>query len=185
MIAGVIFVSSGYFYLNHELEKTEKSESTIPYYSQAPENAGVLFDILDNRILFYLDFENNSINVFKDYKNTSTGEMLNGFRVDYVIKGDYDLLSYIIDCIGGIELETEKETLRFTGVQVIEKIKDYIDSGEIYQKIIPAILEKIKQNGIGREDFIYIIENSETNLTLPDCYYWSDYIKSLYTININ
>lgn len=184
-LVGIIFVCSGYFYLNHELKETEKNESSIPYYNEAPENVGVLFDIYSDRTLFYLDFEKNTISVLSDNKNTDIGDTLYGYPVDYTIIGGYDLMVYIIDTVGGIELEAESEILRYTGVQIADMLSKSTDTKAIYRKIIPQIFKKLKEKGLRREDLLYIIENSETNLTFPDCYVWSDYIKSLSLIIIN
>lgn len=184
-LVGIIFVCSGYFYLNQKFTQTEKSDETIPYYNSAPENAGVLFDICSTRTLFYLNFEKNTISILSDNKNTEIGDTLYGYPIDYTIIGNYDLLEYIIDSLGGIELETENETLRYTGVQIADTLRKTTDTKEVYKKIIPKIFDKIKEQGIMREDLLYIIENSETNLTFPDCYYWSDYIKELSIFYIN
>ena len=185
LLVGIIFICSGYFYLNYELKETEKGESSVPYYSEAPENAGVLFDIYSDRTLFYMDFEKNTISILTDNKNTNTGDTLYGYPVDYTVSAGYDLLVYIIDTVGGIELETETEILRFTGVQIADMLSKSSDTKSLYRKVIPEIFKKIKEKGISREDLLYIIENSETNLTFPDCYYWSDYLKSFSVITIN
>lgn len=179
LLVGVIFIGSGYLYLSYQLKPTEIKEETVPYYSTVPDNAGVMFDICADRILCYMDFEKNLMNIVFDSKNIQIGENLYGYPVDYMINGNYDLISYLVDAVGGIEMETEEEILRFTGVQIEDMLSRTAETEELYREIIPEILKKVYENGLEKEDFLYIIENSETNLTMPDCYYWPDYIKSL------
>ena len=81
-----------------------------------------MFDIYSDRTLFYLDFEKRTISILTDNKNTNTGDTLYGYPVDYTVSAGYDLLVYIIDTVGGIELETESEILRFTGVQIADML---------------------------------------------------------------
>ena len=121
------------------------------------------------------------MNILFDTEQTAVGDTLYGYSVDYLIEGDYDLLSGIIDIAGGIEMENGEEVLRFTGVQVTDILSRTTDREELRRKIISKIIEKIRETGFQKADFLYIIENSNTNLTVPDCYYWSDYITDLCT----
>ena len=178
-LVGAVFVVSGYFYLNNKLEPAEINQESVPYYSSAPENAGVLFNICEDKLLCYMDFEKSEINLLFCKDELNAGDRLYGYSVDYVVNGDYDLLTGIIDRLGGIELENDGETLRYTGVQISELLSRTAEREEIRRKIIPQILKKVNCNGFQKADFLYIIQNSDTNLTVPDCYYWSDYIMRL------
>lgn len=180
-LSGIIFIGVGYSYLNRELKPTENKTESVPYYPEAPESAGVMFDICGDRTLCYMNFEDGSLNILFDTEETAVGDTLYGYSVDYLIEGDYDLLSGIIDIAGGIEMENGEEVLRFTGVQVTDILSRTTDREELRRKIIPKIIEKIRETGFQKADFLYIIENSNTNLTVPDCYYWSDYITDLCT----
>ena len=40
-------------------------------------------------------------------------------------------------------------------------------------------LEKISENGFSKDDFSYIIEYGNTDLTVPVCYDWEKYIKQM------
>ena len=151
----------------------------MPYAPEAPEAKGVMFDICGDRTLAYMNFENNTLSIIFDDGNTTVGEKLYGYSVDFTVEGNYDLLAEIIDTSGGIELTFNDETLRYTGVQIADILSHTADRKAIRRDIILAILEKIKNTGFQKEDFLYIIENSKTNLTVPDCYYWADYIKEI------
>ncbi len=176
---GIIFIGSGYLYLNRELTPTENKNPSVPYYPESPENKGVMFEICGERVLFFLNFENSSLSVLFDDSETPLGGKLYGYSVDYKVTGDYDLLAGIIDIAGGIELETEKEVLRYTGVQITDILSRETEREELIRQIILVLTEKISKMGFQKKDFLYIIENSETNLTVPDCYYWSEYINKL------
>lgn len=177
----LVFIGSGYFYLSHELTPAETKQEAIPYNNTLPQNAGVIFDICGDRTLCYMNFETETLSIVFDDKNTSVGEKLYGYPADYIVKGDYDLLCGIIDIIGGVELGWEEEILRYTGVQITEKLERTVDRDTLRREIIGKIIEKISYRGFQKEDLLYIIENSETNLTVPDCYYWPQYIKNLAT----
>ena len=63
---------------------------------------------------------------------------------------------------------------------VISNPNDYINVCSKCKLLsIKQIFSKIAQNGFSKKDFLYVIENSETNLTVPDCYYWSDSIEAV------
>jgi len=181
---GIIFIGCGYLYLNRELTPTENKSPSVPYYPESPENKGVMFEICKESVLFFLNFENSTISVLFDDSNTPVGGKLYGYDVDYKISGDYDLLAGIIDIAGGIELKTQDEVLRYTGVQVSDLLSRETDRDELVREIILVLAEKISEKGFQNKDFLYIIENSQTNLTVPDCYYWPEYINNLCS-NVN
>lgn len=171
---GIVFIGSGYLYLERELGEAENKAYSVPYYSPAPENAGILFKIDEQSVLVYLDFAGEGMRfVFGEDWH------IYGYKADYTVKGDYDLVSGIVDILGGIDLEIDGEVLRYTGVQVSELLlKSNLDR-KLVDRVIIKITEKIKKIGFQNEDFLYIIENSSTNLNIPDCYYWGDYISGL------
>jgi len=179
LLVCIIFIGSGYLYLSRELKPAEKKEESVPYYQALPDNAGLLLDICGDRLLFYLNFEEKNIRIIFDSSETKAGDSLLGYPVNYVVNGDYNLLAGIIDCVGGVELHLGDETLRHTGVQVSDILSRTTHREDIIREIIPSFFKKIQKNGFQKSDFLYIIENSDTNLTVPECYNWSDYIKEL------
>lgn len=175
-----VFVSSGYFYLKSNIKETEKNESEIPYTSPDPENSGVMLDIAGNKTFMYFDFTDEKLSVMiPDNIIDSSADIIYGYPVNYNIKADYKFVSDIIDFIDGINLTVNNETLRYTGVQVTEMLTHTSDDGEFKRTVLTEIMKKISEYGFKKENFIYIIENSETNLTVPDCYYWCDYMKKI------
>ena len=169
---GMVFVGIGYIYLNQNMKPTKVETESEPYSAPAPENCGIVFDIEDEKTFLYLDFEDKSLSVLmlvpEEYENS-----IHGYSLDYTVKGDLNFISAIVDMIDGIDLNLLGEELRYTGVQVADLFKN----GELQKReIITAVCNKISQKGFLKENFIYIIENFETDITVPDCYYWSDYI---------
>lgn len=173
-----VFVGVGYFYLDSNLEPVaDKNTPSVPYYSEEPENVGISVEIGGQQNYFFLDFYYKRLNVIFDTESTDVEAM--GYSVDHYVISDYSLLEAIVDRVGGIEIEAEGEILRYTGVQVTDMLTSSAEYDNSERDIILKIIEKISENGFQKEDFLYIIENSETTLTVPICYYWSDYIKEI------
>lgn len=173
-----LFVGTGYFYLDSKLNQPVKKEVEQELYAYSLQNKGVLFDISGDKTLFYLDFEEKSVTVIAS-EIYDDAESVKGFPVDFTVEADYDLVSGIIDIVGGIELSIDGEKLIYTGVQVVEVFNTAENSNELKEEIIRKVLHKISQNGFLRKDFLYITENSNTNLTVPDFYYWQDYVSEI------
>lgn len=177
---GAIFTAGGYFYLKSNMkEETENNVSQVPYSSPSPQNSGILLDISGSRTFFYLDFEKEKLTVIIPQESYIVTDNLFGYPINYRIEADYRFISDIIDLVDGIELPSNDGLFRYTGVQITSMLETVADTSELKREIISAVIEKISQRGFERENFLYIIENTETNLTVPDCYYWSDYIALL------
>lgn len=181
IICALFFFSSAYLYLDYNIfsgiKETDTSIYNIPYSKKQPDDAGILFSFPDDRAyLLFLDFgkEKAFVAIIDEYKKGKTEYF--GYDVSYTLNADFDFLAGIIDRLGGIELELFYEKLRYTGIQVIELIALETDTDILMRKIVSAILIKISENGLNNDDLIYITEHTDTNLTIPDCYYWLDYI---------
>lgn len=179
LISLILFLSVGFYFLNSEEEKKVQQNVSSEPYAAKLENAGVLFKMNDSCVYFFLDFEKEFLNLIyiqKDYKIETD---VYGYPIDYTINADYDVLVDIIDSVDGIDLELSEENLTYTGVQVKEILTTTVDNEQLKREITEKTIEKIAKYGFLRQDFFSIIENSETNLTIPECYYWSDNIQKL------
>lgn len=174
-----VFIGTGYFYLSSNSETVQNETESVPYYSAVPESAGVMFDILGDKTFFYLDFEKEILSVIYADEIETANDEIYGYPIDYTVSADYSLLGGIVDAVGGIDLNIEGEELAFTGVQVIELMETTVDRSSIRRETVNEIISKISEFGFDRELFLYIIENSDTDLTVPDCYYWSEHMKEL------
>ncbi len=171
LLFGVTVFTCGYFYLDSCLREITVSEKTekVPYYS-VPQDTTVLFKICEDEILLNLEFENEMVDVIfgEDYYDY-------GYDVDYTIESDYELVGYLVDLVGGIEIEIRRQT----GEQIIEKLKysevKYLEKKEITERII----EGIKNAVFTKENLLYIIENSKTDLKFNMCFDWIEYIPKI------
>lgn len=182
-ISTVVFSASAYAYLYTSLKsddsKADTKEESIPYYS-LPYNCGVMFALPGGGgCLMYLDFEKSSVQVYFTDSYDRERIRYGDYTVDYTVKLDYELIAGIVDRVGGITMDIDGETLRLTGIQTVDIITETPESDDIKRKIISQILLQISKNGFSKEDFVYIIENSGTDLLVPDCFYWQDYIAEL------
>lgn len=178
---GLTVFFSAYIYLYANLKQKEQTaqakKQDVPYSAEEPKNSGLLINFPDNsRLLVYLDFASQMIFTSIIEDNSVPQKQYYGYTVNYNVNADYNLISAIIDRIGGIELNLDGKELRYTGVQITDIISSKTDISSLKRDIICAVFKKISKNGFSKDDFVYIIENSETDLTVPDCYYWQDYI---------
>lgn len=180
LVCLIIYVGSGYLYLNSKVEPVKNVTPSVPYYSEEPENVGILVDIEGDKTYLFLDFYYKKINVIFDAESYVKDNNIMGYPIDHSVTADYGLLAGIIDRLGGIELESEEGILRYTGVQVVDLLLKSKDYQKLERSVTRKIFEKIGENGFSKEDFLYIIENSDTTLTFPVCYYWVDYISELF-----
>ncbi len=174
-----VFLGVGYYYLSKNLTRTEIETPNVPYYTQTPQNCGILFEVLGEETFVYLDFENSKITVSlypEDIVEDTTA--IYGYPLNFKINADVDFIAELVDYLEGIELNLENQTLRYTGVQVVDII--FADRNfELKPQILKSICQKIAENGMEKDMFLYIVENCDTNLTVPDFYYWPEYIKNL------
>lgn len=172
----VFFVAFGYMFLSSKVTLAEQKQEKVPYYEPIPQNVSVLLTVLDSKTLFFLDFEKENMRVLS--VGEEDGYTFYGYSADFYAECDLNTVSGIIDIIGGIELEINDEKLNYTGTQVKE-ILEYNTDKTMETEILKKTIEKISKTGFSKEDFLYIIKNSNTNLTVPDCYNWEKYIGKL------
>lgn len=182
-----VLVSAGYFYLERSIKApADTSAEKVPYYQEAPENIGVLFNIFENKTLMYFDFTNETTAVvFVD--GLPLSDNIYGYEVTNQISANYDTLGSVVDIVGGIDLETDGQLLNFTGTQISHLLKTTRSTLDLRREIITQIFEKISSKGFSLEDMLYIIKNSETDLSVPQCYTFIDYlpktVKNFYFVN--
>ena len=163
-------MGGGYFYLRQNFRETENKVSSVPYSFSAPESKGIMLEICGSPTYLYLDFYEERLKVIippeKEY-----GEDIYGYPIDYTVKTDYRFVAAVIDYADGIELNLDGEALRYTGVQISDILSRTVDVSELKRSIITALMKKIGENGIDGEVFDYLVESTETDITVPDCYY--------------
>lgn len=172
LVFGIIFFTVGFFYLDSRLENMTVSEKTesVPYYS-VPSDVTLLLNICEDKILVNLKFEDEKINIaFVD-----GNEYDYGYTIDYNINCNYELVGYLVDISGGIEIDG----LRQTGIQITEMLQQTMVKDSQKREITEAIVNGIADSNFTKEDLLFIIENSENDLKFNECYFWTGYISKL------
>ncbi len=181
-LSGAIFFGAAYTYLDYNLNKaikdTDQKDYTVPYV-RTPENCGIVLIFPEgSAILVYLDFESECIRLLDIEEFDPSRPEYYGYTADYTVQTSYELIEGIVDRVGGIELEYQGEKMRYTGVQVLDLIA-YGQAKELKRQMVLQIFDKISKNSFSKDDFVYIIENSESNLSFVDCIDWIDYLKDM------
>ncbi len=185
VICAAVFLAAAYIYLNMEIktdktEKTEVKDYTVSYTQNPPDDCGVLVTFPDESgCLIFFDFTKTSITALFCNDVNLVQKEYKGYSVDYNLEADYNLLSGIIDRCGGIDLKLTEELLRYTGIQITDILSTKVDTTSIRSPIAKAIFKTIGANGIDSELLVYVIENSNTNLTVPVCLNWHKYLKDM------
>lgn len=181
-LSGAIFFGAAYAYLDYNFNKsvrdTDQKDYTVPYI-RTPESRGVAL-LLPNgsATLAYLEFDEECIRLLDIESFDESCPEYYGYTVDYTIQISYELIEGIVDRVGGIELEIDGQKQRYTGVQVIDLIA-YGRVKDLKREIILQVFDKISKNSFSKDDFVYIIENSKSNLSFIECFDWIDYLKDM------
>ena len=138
-----LFVGMGYTYLKHNIKSANNVTPQVSYYSSVPDDAGIMLEIGDDKTLFFLDFQKEQMTVVLLGESEIDTKEAYGYDATYSVKGDYELVSAIVDSIDGIDLFYGGEMLCRTGVQVTDIISRERNSNEIKKEIISAIFKKI------------------------------------------
>lgn len=173
-------VSYAYLYFNFNKDATDVKRGTYDVsYKRHPENSGIVLVMPNNSaVMVYLDFQNTCIKLV-DVPIFDEGQTVyNGFPADFTVRTNYTLIEGIIDRVGGIELEFGDETIRYTGNQAVSLISQGTDT-ELRKQVFLKIFNQISKNDFSKSDFVYIIENSNGNLSIVDCIPWIDYIPDM------
>lgn len=182
VVCSAVFLAAAFVYLNMEVksEKTEAKDYTVPYTQSTPDDCGVLVAFPDESgCLIYFDFTKSSITALFCDDVDSVQNQYKGYSVNYNLEADYDLLSGIIDRCGGIDLDITEDVLRYTGLQITDILSTKVDTNTIRALIAKAVFRAIGENGIDSELLVYVIENSNTDLTVPVCLNWHEYLKDM------
>ncbi len=189
-LCGTLFFVSSFLYLNFKLKqsqiKTDNTKQDIPYFDY-PQSCGIMLFLPDDEnVLFFLDFEEEISYIININNYSDNLDSYVGYPIDYNITVDYYALSLILDRVGGIDLDTGETVLRYTGVQVCDILTKDI-SPDMRLKIITAFCERLSKRGFWSEDFKYLLGLCDTDLKMPVCLYWQDYVQNMFlnTVFVN
>ena len=173
LLSFAVMLTAAYVYMSADRAKKSvgSTESRVPY-KQKQESKGVMFLLPDGTgCLFHLDFENESVTAVLTETADPYADDLGGYGIDFTVELSFDTAEGIIDRAGGVNLEEDGQMLRFTGFQVIQLISQGAGM-DLRREIVCEVLSGFAKNSITAGDLVYIIENSQTDLTVPECYGW-------------
>ncbi len=179
LVFGLSVFLVGFIFLERQINTlpvTDKVES-MPYYTQTPDNKTILFKVCNDNLLLDFDFKNETLNVL--FLNNGESVEETGYTADFTVTCNYETVGYLVDAVGGIEFENDGVTQRYTGVQIADLLTYSNVSRQMIYSITEKIIEGIKLNGITKENLLYLIENTETDLKFSDSVLWLQYIPKL------
>ncbi|MDO4608342.1 MAG: hypothetical protein Q4B40_04030 [Clostridia bacterium] len=167
-----------YYNFNKESAEADQKQYNVPY-EQKPENKSIAFVFADNSAcLVHLDFDNMGIRLLNIEEFEGNTAVYSGYSCDYTVQVSYQLIEGIVDRVGGVNLDIDGQIRRYTGIQVVDIISHGCDE-DLKKDILLEIFTGISKNNFTKDDFVYIVENSKTDLSVIDCIYWVDYIKDM------
>ncbi len=165
-----IFLSVGFYYLSLKTKTVNSNQEKVPYKS-VPENVCVLLSFGENQSVYYLDFENNALEIYTD--KPIERALKNGIPITAYINADNSFLIDLIDKTGGIEYEIEGELLRLTGTQAL----DYYVRGVIEgRELIFKICNNIAKYGLSADEIGLLISGKDTSISYEQIILWSDFL---------
>lgn len=176
-----VFFGGAYGYLKIKMppeeQPAEHKSENIPYDNTLPQNANLLFILPDRKqVMICLLFSEGRLNVV--FADEAPRELYCGAAPDYTFHTKEEFLEKLIDRFGGLTLTLDGTTARYTGIQII----DFFSKGRqepTLNAVVTALLHRIAEVGFTRQDLVFFIEQTKTDLTVPDCYDWSERIPEL------
>ena len=146
--------------------------SGVGYYD-FPKSRGLFF--IDGRgggAFVFLDFENITTSVYL-FPEKATLEVLKlPFTTDFTFHITDVFLGRFCDRLGGIEMEGENGGKRLYFSAALAEFCGQNPDTDKMQKISSAFFEKISKTGLSSEDFMFIIEETKSDLSYTVCYDW-------------
>ncbi len=150
-------------------------------YADYPPSCGLLFtDEEDRGAFIYLDFENIVTQVHLFPENAEENASKLSYLTHYTLRLPENFSAQLCDRLGGIEMTDDEgvKSLFFGAALTQYEEKDL--SADKMLKISLAFFEKIANMGLSSEDFMFIIELADTELTYSVCYDWIPHIREMF-----
>ena len=150
-------------------------------YDDYPENKGILITFEDTSGLFiYFDFSSLSTYGYVFSQDAAENAEEIPFFKDYTIKAEKELIFSLCDRLGGIEMRDKQgeESLYFSPA-LISFCEKELSEEERLQLCI-SFFDKFAKTGLSSEDFMFIIENTQTDLSYSVVYDWIPHIKEMF-----
>lgn len=176
------FLGGSFLYLKQNADKsrfpTETKVESVPYRTDTLRDKNLLFVLPDEtRLLFGLKFSEERLDVV--FSDRTPHERYCGSVPDFTVKTDYETISELIDRFGGVTLSDGESEIRYTGLQIMDLFSEQTDYLPLLTDVVAALLAQIAKNGMTADDFVFLITNTETDLTVPDCFDWATRMDAL------
>ena len=149
-------------------------------YTKRPPGAGLLFlDERDRGIFLFLDFESTTAQVclFPEKAAEKSEELT--WRTDYTFLMKEGFLGGLADRLGGVQMTLGGQNSLWFSAALDEFCRKDLTEADL-EEISCKFFEKISKTGLSSEDFMFIIEESETRLPYSVCYDWIPYVSELF-----
>lgn len=177
-----IMVGSAYIYIESSIRTADAatSKSSEPYNEPLPSSVGILLKVEDSHgYLFYLNFLNDELLVACIDNPSEDTQEYYGYPISYRLSCSNEFVADFIDRLGGIDFYENGKNLRYTGYQIVDKIASLKDNNDLKREVLRRIFDKISDVGLTKDDFAFIISQTDTDLTIPDCYFWPPYFTKI------
>ncbi len=160
-----------FFAVNNRTAPVTLPKTDVPAAESTAKRAGIIINLPVGGVYLNFDYTKKQTDVaFLDEGENFDELRHRGYSAEYSISADYDFILGFIDRLGGIELiSTDNISLRYTGVQVVERLKTSADV-EYKQQVTEKIFAKIAEKGFSKTDLAFVLENVETQLSYPQGY---------------
>ncbi len=191
LICSLAFALAALTYFGLQSTRSQKvagEQESVPYEAPAPDNLAILFQVeqLGCYDIFYFDFSVGTLTVTALPSGTTVGEARRfGYELDRSIACDLEGMAALIDRFGGIEMKIapSSELLRLTGAQVVSYLQENAMFEQVWQEaraqILHCFFENIAIAGFTKDDFIFLTQHAETDISYPDFYNRMDQLPAL------
>lgn len=165
------FAGMGLIYLKIDgssSEEAAESEENMPY-SSVPAEVTVKYVFSDKTdALLYLEFSAERLTAVLGADEAA--------EYDYELQPLSGTAAGFIDRLGGLEILSDNKVLRYTGSQAVKLLSE---NAVEKKAVLQAVFEKIASQGITRSQLTFLLQNSKTELTVPLCYSWPEWLRPL------
>ena len=150
-------------------------------YTKYPSSRGLLFLGEDGSGVFiFLDFSSISTYLYVFPENAEENTELLPYVTDAVFNIKSDFLPRLSDRLGGIEMtdETGEKSICFSSSLMVF-CEEKLNYDKLLQLCI-SFFEKISKIGLSSEDIMFIIEETDSNISFSVCYDWIPHIKEMF-----
>lgn len=148
-------------------------------YASPPQNQALLITTATEQgALILLNFDDTLTHIYLFEENAEESVASLPYVVTCRMEIPEDFLGRLCDRLGGIDIEQEGKTQRYFSASLSE----YAGKSPSKEKMLiisKSFFEKIANIGLSSEDFMYIIELCNTDLTYSVCYGWINNISEM------